>query len=258
MSEKYRGYENSAGRRSEVRIEKKEKMGEGAMGVVHEVKARIRHEGQKKEIESLVLKKYKADEGIEMAREHARISLKSYAALKSLNFPVPPTYRLDKETNRILMTNIHVLHPDSIAVTTSKTEGREGYFIKEISNFEAIVHEVLEYAEAATANEIFIGADAYTLTIPRSGSGEAQLFFTDLETVFTRDEMSDWTLGHLRQTNLDRAQEFLFEHVVQQHIPAENRKPYLESIGRIFGARRASLNIRENAIDKELKKIIEP
>lgn len=258
MSEKYRDYEHDSGRKSRVRIEKGKELGKGSNSSVHEVKARVRVGEDKKVLGTLVMKKYKRAPEDMTPAELARNSLQNYELLKRLGFPVPSTYRLDQETNRILMTNVNLLHPDSISLTSSDTEMPEDFSLRTVSNFEQVVHEAIHCAELATANNIEIAGDAYTLTVPRTGEGPAQLFLTDLETVRVVPDSRTDLLANVKTNNIEQAQEFFYEYVIERYIQEEFKAPYCRTLGRLFGEYKARHGMRETEIDEILKIYLSP
>ncbi len=255
MGEGFANFEKNSGKKARVQIEKGKKLGEGSTANVHEVKATVLRNEKTREISTLVEKQYK-DEWIfvddrKLTAEQAEISMQNYELLKRLHFPVPPTYRIDREKNRIVMTNVGKLYPDSVSITASDGEV-DHTFIEEISNIKDIVSEIIEYADGASLNGIELGADAYNLAVPRSGKGEARLFITDLENIMVHGSGSD-APKELREHNIEEALEFLYDYVLVKHVREEVRQPYLAVLGKAFSEKKRILGIQPRHTDEILK-----
>jgi|GEM_PF-1628141 len=244
MAEGFGNFENTSGRKSRVRIEEGEKLGEGSMAEVHEVNARVQSADKERKMSTLVVKKYRDD--LKLADEAAERSLKNYEHLKRLNFPVPPTYRLDRENKRILMTNLKTLFPNSVNISTSQSEEAKGFFIDHLSNLEDITRKMLYYAETAAAHGIDLGFDAYNLIVPKSGTGEGRIYFTDLEMIDKVENNSEDEKRQVLRENIKCAKEFLETFVVLEHVQETDRAQYLSTIASIFNERKQQLGLSDS------------
>jgi len=125
-----------------------------------------------------VIKEFKK----EGAAEHA---FESYGKLKDIGLKVPPTYRLDRENNRIFMTDYN--RGGNIALSsTSSNQHAEGLTIGNILNLEILKKEIEKQCALAAKNRVRLPQDAFFFIVPKKG-GDVDMDFVigDLDLIFS-------------------------------------------------------------------------
>jgi hypothetical protein len=154
---------------------------------VHEIDVAIPEKEREKE-RSFVVKEFK-EAG---AAQHA---FESYKKLKEIGLRVPPTYRLDRENNRIFMTNYNI---NNLAAISATGENRHvnNLTIESILNIDALKKIMKEQCVLAANKRVRLPIDAFFFIVPRNGGqinmdfviGDLDLIFSDYAKELNLDE----------------------------------------------------------------------
>jgi hypothetical protein len=149
----------------------------GTFGSVYESDVTVTSENRNRNF-SLVIKFFKEAGGAERAFE-------AYEKLKSIGLKVPPTYRLDRENNRIFMTDYGWGGNVALSSTSSNSHA-EGLVIGNILNLETLKKEIETQCALAAKNRIQLPEDAFFFIVPRKG-GDVDMNFViaDLDLIFS-------------------------------------------------------------------------
>jgi len=159
---------------------------EGTFGSVYQSDVHTKSESLNREI-TLVAKEFKKAGGAERAFE-------TYGKLKGMGLKVPPTYRLDRENNRIFMTDYN--RGGNVALSsTSSNNHAEGLMIRNVLNLESLKKEIEKQCALAAQNRVRLPQDAFFFIVPRKG-GDVNIDFViaDLDLIFSE---------YARELNLD-------------------------------------------------------
>ena len=159
---------------------------EGTFGSAYESDVTAASEKRSREF-TLVAKEFKKAGGAEHAFE-------AYGKLKGMGLKVPPTYRLDRENNRIFMTDYNRGGNVALA-STSLNRHAEGLVIGNILNLESLKKEIKKQCALAAQNRVRLPQDAFFFVVPRKG-GNVNMDFVigDLDLIFSE---------YARELNLD-------------------------------------------------------
>lgn len=150
---------------------------EGAFASVHEADFVISKNGKERSCK-FVIKEFK-EQG---AAQHA---FESYTRLKELGLKVPPTYRLDQDNNRILMTDYN-LNGSAALSASSNNEHVKNLKIEHVNNLEYIKRELERQCFLAANEKIRLPIDAFFFLVNTAG-GEVDMDFVigDLDLIFS-------------------------------------------------------------------------
>lgn len=179
--------EKSDGKTGKIeRARKRRFLERGTFGSAYESDVAVSSEKRNREF-TLVIKEFEKEGGAEHAFE-------TYGKLKSIGMKVPPTYRLDRENNRVFMTNYNRGGNVALA-STSNNRHAEDLAISNILNLDNLKKEIEKQCALAAKNRIRLPEDAFFFLVPRKG-GDVNMDFVigDLDLIFSE---------HARELNLD-------------------------------------------------------
>ncbi len=199
--------------------DKKPSFEEGTFGFVHDVSISL---GQEKRKIAFVVKEFKEEGGAEKAFE-------AYRKLKEMGLKVPPTYRLDRKNNRILMTSYN--KNNKAAIAASSDNEHVGDLDINILNLEKLKGDLIEQCHIAAKNRVRLPIDSFFFIISTDGGdmdvdfviGDLDLIFTDYAAELNLDEE-----GYVKE-NEKNAREAL-KLIMDKYCSKKQNEKKLESI----------------------------
>jgi hypothetical protein len=169
--------EKAGGRASVFRaIKQGDKIEQGRSGFVNECDV-AKNYGDKEREHSLVAKTFHSSKGAERAFD-------AYCKVKAAGLKVPPTYRIDRENNKIYMTNYNRGGNVALSATCKNTQAN-GLIISEISNLDNLILDLEKQCVLAAEKDIRLPVDSFFFLTPRNGgSVEMDYVFGDFDRFF--------------------------------------------------------------------------
>jgi hypothetical protein len=144
-------------------------------------KGNVTMEGRERSRDSsFIIKQFKKKN--EGAAQHA---FETYGKLKSIGLKVPLTYRLDRENNRIFMTNYEKYGKVALSAT-SLNKHAGNLIIENIKNLASLKDEIEKQCALAAKHRVRLPVDAFFLIVPRDGGNiEMEFVIGDLDQIFS-------------------------------------------------------------------------
>ncbi|CAN5314418.1 hypothetical protein BH10PAT1_BH10PAT1_1320 [soil metagenome] len=182
MTDQIKTFENSHGRRSDLKIVEGEKVKRGFEGDKMHVYANLFRGRKTRKVPMFMKTQENQDEDFHVSEIDVQSVLSKHKLLQDKGFPVVPTLRIDKKNKRILMTDV------------TEGGGKEIYDLHDYEksvprfiNSGQLVEDVNRIGNEAFVQGVILSVSAYSIIYDRV-KHEGKVMLLDLGEVFTPDE----------------------------------------------------------------------
>lgn len=183
---------------------------DGAYGSINESNIALSGKEKSRNL-SLVVKNFKLSSWAEKA-------FWKYSKLKSTGLKVPPTYRIDRNNQRIFMTNYNKDGKIALSASTNNKQA-DDLLIAEISNLKELKRDLENECRKAAANGVILPLDSFFFIVPRQGKNvKMDYVIGDLDEIYfhsgDKTKLDQKSFYESSMQNADSALDFVIKQFI--------------------------------------------